>query len=260
MYKRNTHIPARAILFLLILIVIASCVPQKKIRYFQDKTEADTTQKSFVNDRGEDYKVQPGDNLYVRILSIEDRAYSFEEARGATNYYQESGIYLNSYGVDAAGNIEFPLIGKIYVENLTTKQIKDSIQSKVDEYVINTTVIVKLANFRITMLGEFQRPGKYLVYQDKINIFEAIGLAGDMTDFAKRHRTLLVRQTEDGYKTIRLDLNDQAIIESEYFYLQPNDMVYVEPVRGKQFTFVQFPYALIFSAITTALLLIEYLK
>jgi polysaccharide export outer membrane protein len=242
------------------LLILASCVPQKKIRYFQDKTDADTTQSHFVNDRGEEYKVQPGDNLYIRILSIDDRAYSFDEARGATNYYQESGIYLNSYGVDELGNIEFPLIGKIDVENLTTKQIKDSIQFKVDEYVKNTIVIVKLANFRITMLGEFQHPGKYLVYQDKINIFEAIGLAGDMTDFAKRDRTLLVRQTADGYKSIRLDLNDQTIVESDYFYLQPNDMIYVEPVRGKQFSFTQFPYALIFSAITTALLLIEYLK
>jgi polysaccharide export outer membrane protein len=243
----------------LLLLVLTSCVPQKKIRYFQDNAEADTTQTSFVNDRGEMYKVKPGDNLYIRILSIDDRAYSFEEARGATNYYQESGIYLNSYGVDELGYIEFPLIGKVNVENQTTKQIKDSLQARVDEYVKNTTVIVKLANFRITMLGEFNRPGKYLVYQDKINIFEAIGLAGDMTDFAKRNRTLLVRQTEAGYETVRLDLNDQAVVESDYFYLKPNDMVYVEPVRGKQFTFVQFPYALIFSAITTTLLLIEYL-
>jgi polysaccharide export outer membrane protein len=243
---------------LLLLIVLASCVPQKKIRYFQDMSGSDTTQTHFVNDRGEEYQVNPGDNLYIRILSIDDRAYSFEEARGATNYYQESGIYLNSYGVDEFGNIEFPLIGKIKVENLTTSQIKDSLQMRVDEYVKNTTVIVKLANFRITLLGEFQRPGKYLVYQDKINIFEAIGLAGDMTDFAKRNRTLLIRQTEDGFQSVRLDLNDRAIVESEYFYLQPNDMVYVEPVRGKQFTFIQFPYALIFSAITTTLLLIEY--
>ena len=244
---------------LLLLLVLASCVPQKKIRYFQDLSGSDTTQMRFVNDRGEEYKVKPGDNLYIRILSIDDRAYSFEEARGATNYYQESGIYLNSYGVDEAGNIEFPLIGKVNVENLTTELIKDTLQNRVDEYVKNTTVIVKLANFRITMLGEFNNPGKYLVYQDKINLFEAIGLAGDMTDFAKRNRTLLIRQTEDGFKSVRLDMNDRMIVESEYFYLQPNDMVYVEPVRGKQFTFVQFPYALIFSAITTTLLLIEYL-
>lgn len=255
MNKRIAYLPV-----ILALIMLASCVPQKKIRYFQDKSDADTTRQSFVNDKGEEYRVAPGDNLYIRIMSIDDRAYSFEEARGATNYYQESGIYLNSYGVDKDGYIEFPLIGKIYVTDLTTKDVKDSLQARVDEYVKNTTVIVKLANFRISMLGEFNHPGKYLVYQDRINIFEAVAMAGDMTDFAKRNRTLLVRQTDDGYQTVRLDLTDQTIVESEFFYLKPNDMVYVEPIRGKQFTFAQFPYALIFSAITTALLLIEYLK
>jgi len=260
MNKRIQYLPGGVVPVLLAVIMLASCVPQKKIRYFQDKTEADTTQNSFVNDRGEEYRVSPGDNLYIRIMSIDDRAYSFEESRGATNYYQESGIYMNSYGIDRDGFIEFPLIGKILVENMTIEEVKDSLQVKVDEYVKNTTVIVKLANFRVTMLGEFTRPGKYLVYQDRINIFEAIAMAGDMTDFAKRNRTLLVRETEDGYQTVRLDLNDQTIMESEFFYLKPNDMVYVEPIRGKQFTFAQFPYALIFSAITTALLLIEYFK
>lgn len=259
MKNSSTYIKSAALPALLVVLLLASCVPQRNIRYFQDKAEADTTQNNFINERdGALYMIQPGDNLYIRIQSIDDRAYSFEEARGATNYYQESGIYLNSYGVNKEGMIEFPLIGELKVANLTPKQVKDSLQMRVDEYVKNTTVIVKLANFRLTLLGEFQRPGKYLVYQDKINLFEAISLAGDMTDFAKRNRTLLIRQTSEGYKSVRLDLNDQAIVESEYFYLQPNDILYVEPVRGKQFTFIQFPYALIFSAVTTTLLLIEY--
>ena len=208
MNKKPNYFYAFTLPVLLMVMILASCVPQKKILYFQDKAKADTVQTNFVNDRSQDYRVQIGDNLYIRVLSIDEKAYSFSEARGATNYYQESGIYINSYGIDQEGNIEFPLIGKIYVENLTTKEIKDSIQARVNEYVKNTTVIVKLANFRITMLGEFQHPGKYLVYQDKINIFEAIGMAGDMTDFAKRNKTLLIRQTEDGYKAAHLDLND----------------------------------------------------
>src|SRR4030065_836641 len=117
------------------------------------------------------------------------------------NYYTESGIYLNSYTVNDSGYVEFPLIGKIMVNNFTIEQIREKIQQRVNEYVKNTIVIVKLANFRVSMLGEFKNPGKYVVYQDKINIFEAIAMAGDMTDFAKRNKVLLVRQSENGVKT-----------------------------------------------------------
>jgi polysaccharide export outer membrane protein len=108
------------------------------------------------------------------------------------------------------------------------------------------------------MVGEFNKPGKYVIYQDKINLFEAIAMAGDMTDFAKRDRVMLVRQYEKGVKTHRLNLNDYSLLESEFYYLLPNDLVYVEPLKGKQFAFSEFPYALIFTTITTTLLLIEY--
>jgi polysaccharide export outer membrane protein len=108
------------------------------------------------------------------------------------------------------------------------------------------------------MMGEFKNPGKYLVYQDKINIFEAIAMAGDLTDFAKRDKVLLVRQSEKGLKTYRLNLNDYSILESELYYLMPNDLVYVEPLKGKQFAFSEFPYLLILTTITTTLLFIDY--
>ncbi len=134
------------------------------------------------------------------------------------------------------------------------------LQAKVEDYVKNTVVIVKLANFRISMMGEFKNPGKYLVYQDKINIFEAIAMAGDMTDFAKRNKVLLVRQSEKGVKTYRINLNDYSLLESDLYYLMPNDMVYVEPLKGKQFAFSEFPYVLILSTITTTLLLISYFQ
>ncbi|MCI0472665.1 MAG: polysaccharide biosynthesis/export family protein, partial [Ignavibacteria bacterium] len=165
---------------------------------------------------------------------------------------------LNSYTVNDSGYVEFPLIGKVEVVNLTTEQIQEVLQNKVNEFIKNTVVIVKLANFRISMMGEFKNPGKYLVYQDNITIFEAISMAGDMTDFAKRNKVLLVRQTETGMKTHRLNLNDYSILESEFYYLMPNDLVYVEPLKGKQFAFSEFPYVLILSTITTTLLLIDY--
>lgn len=237
--------------------VLTSCIPQKKMLYFQDRGDKASAQQEFVNDRGAEYRVQQGDILYVRIMSIDADVYSFEQERVTTNYYSDAGIYLNSYSVDGQGNIAFPLLGNIPVEDKPVDEIQRDIQVRVDEYVKNTTVIVKLANFTVTLLGEFSKPGKYLVYQDDITIFQAIAMAGDMTDYAKRGRVVLVRQTEQGTKMHRLDLNDQEILSSDFYYLLPNDIVYVEPMRGKQFAFTEFPYGLLLSTVTLVILIVQ---
>jgi len=239
-------------------ILLASCVPMKRIRYIQDPKKESEARSDFKSAEVSEYLVHKGDNLYIKVNSLEDKNNYFNKDDNYNNYYTESGIYLNSFTVNDSGFVEFPLIGKVEVDNMTTTQIQEVLQGKVDEYIKNTVVIVKLANFRVSMMGEFQKPGKYLVYQDKITIFEAISMAGDLTDFAKRNKVLLIRQTDKGVKTHRLNLNDYSILESEFYYLMPNDMVYVEPLKGKAFAFSEFPYALIFSTITTTLLLIEY--
>ena len=245
-------------IFLTAALILSSCVPMKRIRYLQDPKNEKEVRTEFQKIDAAEYTVHKGDNLFIQVNALEDKNNYFDEPGDATNYYTESGIYLNSYTVNDSGFVEFPLIGKILVNGLTIEQIQKELQKKVDDYVKNTIVIVKLANFRIAMLGEFKAPGKYLVYQDKINIFEAIAMAGDMTDFAKRNQVLLVRQSENGVKTKRLNLNDYSMLESEYYYLMPNDLVYVEPLKGKQFAFSEFPYLLILTTITTTLLFIDY--
>jgi len=241
-------------------LFLASCVPMKRIHYMQDVDKPKTEKSDFINPRTYDYTIHPGDNLYIKINSLDQTANYFDEISNYSNYYTESGIYLNSYTVTDSGYVEFPLIGKVMVINLTLDEIRQKLQEEVNEYLKNTVVIVKLANFRVSMLGEFKNPGKYIVYQDKITIFEAIAMAGDLSDFARKNRSLLIRQTEDGTKTYRLNLNDRNILESDLYYLMPNDIVYVQQVKGKQFAFKEFPYVLIFSTITTTLLLIEYFK
>lgn len=248
------------LLVLLAAFFLASCVPMKRIRYLQDPEKSETERTDFINQRIIDYTIHPGDNLYIKVNSLDQKSNYFNESDNYNNYYTESGIYLNSYTVNDSGYVEFPLIGKVMVHNLTVEEIRKVIQEKVNEYLKNTTVIVKLANYRVSMLGEFNKPGKYIVYQDKITIFEAIAMAGDLSDFSRKDRALLVRQTETGSKTYRINLNDYNLLESDLYYLMPNDVVYVEPVKGKQFAFKEFPYALIFSTLTTTLLLIEYFR
>lgn len=247
----------------LVAFSLFSCVPQKKILYLQDYSKSDTLKSDFASKKEFIYKVQPGDNLYIRVFSLDEKTVSFFNSdQGTGNYYlnNDISVYLNSYSVNDSGYVEFPLIGNLYVKDMTVERIKNKIQEIVDEYLKETTIVVKLVSFTITIIGEVKMPGTYRVWQDDITIFEAISLAGDLTDFAKRNQVILVRQKENGTKRYMIDLNDQNILMSDLYYLQPNDLIYVEPLKSKQFTFENFPYAVIFAGITTALLMLNYIK
>ncbi len=220
--------------------------------YLQNKQES-IAKNEFVNERKEDYKVQPGDNLYINITSIDEKTTALFNKNMGTM----SGIaaYLNSYTIDDDGTIDFPLTGKIYIHNMTIEEVKAEIQKVMNEYIKETIIIVKLLNFNITMLGEVNGPGQYKVYQDEINLFEALAMAGDMSEFANRNNIKLIRQTKQGAIIHTLDLTDQNILESDFYYLMPNDIIYAEPLKGKQFAFTDFPYGLMFSTITFILVL-----
>ncbi|OYT13914.1 MAG: hypothetical protein B6I19_02650 [Bacteroidetes bacterium 4572_114] len=256
--------------FRLILILIvgtyffSSCVPMKRIEYLQQEVEkGDSPRSHFHNKGNEAYHIQPGDNLYIKVNSALAKAENFfggEDVSRSSNYYNDAGIYLNSYMVSDSGYVDFPFVGKIYVKGLSLEQAKDLIQDIVKDYLKETTVIVKLAIFKVTVIGEVNRPGIVNIYQNKMNIFELIAMAGDMTSFAKRDKIYLVRETQDGTKVIQLNLNDINILESDYYYIQPDDVVYVPPVKGKNYAFANFPYTLIFTTITTTLLLINFFK
>ena len=244
---------------IILIVLISSCVPQKKIRYLQDMPEEDTAM-NMIHQLKADYLLQPGDNLYINIFSLEEKAMSYfnREAQMRTNYYNPIGVYLNSYSVNDSGYIDFPLAGEIYVKDQTVQEVKIVLQGVIDDYLKETTVVVKLVNFAVSLLGEFRKPGQYYVYQHHINIFQAISMAGDMTDFAMRSDVTIIRQTKNGSEIKRLNLNDKRIIESEYYLLKPNDVIYAPPLKGKQFSFSNFPYGLILTSITTILVLIAF--
>lgn len=250
-------------LLILVVLLMASCVPQKKIKYLQSVVESDSA-KSFVFTPSDEYRMRIGDNLYIKVQSFDEKTYRFFNPDGGninTNaMYNDAGIYLNSYLVDGDGNISFPYIGKVQVLNQTVDEVKATMQKIIDQYLKETTLIVKMVSFKITILGEIKSPGSYPIYQDKINIFEAIARAGDLSDFANRSRVVLLRKTADGVQMHRIDLTQDKILESPYFLLQPNDIVYVEPLRGKQFAFAQFPYTILFSVISSTLLIMNYFK
>ncbi len=248
-------------LFLVFLgLLMASCVPQKKILYLQDIPKDEDSTYAFTNDRLLDYQVQPGDNLYIKINSLEEKSTTyFNEVSGSNRNTGGSNLYLNSYMVNDTGYFHFPSLGYIYVKDFTADEIQLMLERRLTEYLKNPVVIVRLASFRVTMLGEFSSPGKYDIYQSNINIFEAISLAGDMTDFAKRDKIAIIRQTPRGSKIVRVNLNDKRILESDYYFLLPNDIVYAEPIKAKQFVSTNFPYGLVFSVLSTIMLIYAFI-
>jgi polysaccharide export outer membrane protein len=181
-------------------------------------------------------------------------------AAGGYGNVNDAGMYLQSYTINDAGYLEFPMIGEIYVRNMNINEIRDLLTEKLKEYLLELVVIVKLVNYNLTMLGEVRRPGQYKVYQTDINLFEAVSMAGDFTDFANRNKIAIIRQTKAGSKVIYIDMTKRDILSSDYYYLKPNDIIYAQPVRGKQFAFATFPYGVVFGFISTTILLINYFQ
>lgn len=247
---------------LLLAIVFASCVPQKKMLYLKEAEMISEAQsKNYVNERSIDYKLQPGDNLYIRALNMVDERSSAllngETSNRSSNYMSnDANIYLQSYNIDEEGCIELPLTGKVEVKNLTVEEAKNKLQAELDKYVNQTMLVVKLSNFNLTLLGEVTKPGMYKVYQSQINLFEAISMAGNMTDFAKRDKVKIIRQTDNGSEIVTVDMGQADILSSPYYYLKPNDIIYVEPLPIKQWGFTTFPYSTVLSVSSLAVTLI----
>lgn len=230
----------------------------------QPTHEDSTNRTEFATPAYQEYHLGVGDNLYIKVRSLDAKSNDFFNNMGSSGNsnaaYSDAGIYLNSYNVDQEGNINFPFVGPINVIGLTLDETQERIAEILNEYLKETTITVKLVNFNITLVGEIRKPGEYKVYQDKINIFEVVAMAGDITDYGNRNEVKLMRKTDDGTALHIIDLTREDILESPYFYLKPNDVIYIEPLKGKQFAFATFPYGLLFSTISLTLVLLTFFK
>ena len=241
-----------------VMSIMTSCVSQKKILYLQHEQMSDSIASiEYQNKRSFDYKVQPGDNLYIRVSSMDKNFSEFFNSGGTNNITTSSNtqrssgnanIYLNGFNVSDDGTIDFPYAGKIYVKDLTIDEIQQKIQNIIAEYQKETIVYVKLGLFNLTILGEVRNPGQYQVYQSDINLFQAMALAGNATDFANKKNVKIIHQTTEGSQIVRVNMNDADILENPQYYLKPNDIIYVEPLGIKRYGFTSIPYSTIFSA------------
>jgi polysaccharide biosynthesis/export protein len=255
------------IVFSALLIVLYSCTSQKELAYLNNLPETEGVASFTMEIPG--YKIQPRDVLYITVKAMtpEGRIIDFLIPAGSNTGYQitgEAGGYLYGYDVNSEGNIILPAIGNIKVEGLTLEDARKIIQESADKVFKSATVECKLLSFKFTVIGEVKNPGTYINYNNYLTVLEAIGRAGGIGDFGKRDRVLVVRPAEKGSKTYRLNLQDKAILNSDAYFLLPNDVVIVETQSHKVFNLNLPTFAFIIttvtSTITTTLLLIDYFK
>lgn len=230
-------------LFLILLASVSSCMTSGKYVYLRKKTDSVRTFNDTIG-----YRLKTGDNLMIGFKSLDEKA-DFIFKRDVIGI-SESYLYLNSYTINDSGMVSLPVLGDFYLVNKTVNEVTDEISEKVDEYFTESTVFVKLAEYRISLLGEVKKPGSYLLYTNHINILEALAHAGDVTSMANKKKVKILRKSNGQIKSEVLDLTKPECIQSEFFYLKPNDIVYVKPIGLKYFEENISPFRTIFLGVS----------
>lgn len=238
MYKHIPQIKIFLFLTSFFLLSLSSCVVTKKSVYFNDLPLDSTTAVSLAEFN--EPVIQSDDILSITIQTVDVDAtaavnqVSTVPAVGASSASTVGNQVIRGFLVDKDGNVAIPMLGNIKVVGLTTYQARQLIAANASKFFKDPTVQVRFANFKITVIGEVAKPATYTVPNEKVTLLDAIGLAGDLTIYGKRENVMLIRDNANGEKEfIRFNLNSYDTFKSPYFYLQQNDVIYVEPSKGK---------------------------
>ncbi|KRD07505.1 sugar transporter [Flavobacterium sp. Root901] len=224
-------------IFLLISTLFTSCIPLNDLVYLQDKNTS-SEQNNIASVESKPYRLQVNDVLSVNIKAIDPKLVSiFNKAESNIDAKSESTLYFDGFTVDDHGNIRIPILGEINVIGYTLEEVRIKIEKKLlEEYFkseANIFVTVKLAGFRYTINGEVASTGTKTLFKDNVNIMEAVANAGDITTVGNRKAVMVIRQTPTGVLMNEIDLTDVNVMKSPYYYLQPNDYIYVKPLKQK---------------------------
>jgi polysaccharide export outer membrane protein len=246
--------------FTITIGLLSSCVTHRDLAYLKDKNE---NIKAYKEAELPDYRLKPNDELYIQISSLDEAAANVFSKSGQDpniGYIQPYGASLLAYSIDKEGYLFLPVIGKILVKDKTIAEVIVILKDSLNHILNQPVVSVKLVNRFVSVLGEVKNPGHFSYSQDKFNIYDAIGLAGDITDYGNRTKVMLIRNENGENLRINIDLTKSEILTSDYFFMRPNDIIYVVPLRKKFWGFNQFPFSLLLSAITTGLLIYTIVK
>ena len=238
------HIYNKAVSILIVIFTV-SCVPTNKLSYFNDINEIE---EPGVNPRTQKL-IMPFDKLYIKVLSIDPQTSQIFNSVEEMRYGVSNSVI--GYLVDESGNINFPFVGNINVGSLTTTEASAKIQNALNDYVSNTSIIVKFVDNQVTVMGEVQRQGVFPFSQDKLTIYEAIGLGGGLSRYGDRKNIILIRNEGDKIMHYKLNLSDSKISDKETYYILPNDVLVVEPLKAISSSYSNITYTTVLSSITT---------
>jgi len=247
------------------ILLATSCTSQKKLAYLNNLPETGG-EETFTMDIP-DYIIQPRDVLYITVKAMTPEGTITDFLSSGSNVginlaQGESGGSLFGYNVNPDGYITLAAVGQIKVSGLTLEETRKALQELAEKVFKNSTVECKLLSFKFTVIGEVRAPGAYINYNNYLTVLEAIGRAGGVGDYGDRNRVLVVRPIDKGTKTFRINLQDKKILSSEAYFLLPNDVVIVEPLKQKIFNMnlptFSFIFTTVTSTITMTLLLINY--
>jgi len=245
-----------------LVLLLSSCNQYKRFTYLQAPI---VERDSFYTNKLTPYKLQPNDNLYIKITSPVDKATEelfTSKTEGTSSMFggQGGGLYLMGYIVDIEGFIYLPVLGKIHVSGNTVDEVRQKVQDLVGKMSSNMHVEIKLLSFKVAVLGEINSPGQLTVLSDRANILEVLAMAGDLSYNGNRKKILILRSYENGTQPIEVDLTKRSLLKSDLYYLKPNDIIYIEPYKTTAFRMRIAEYSQFLTLITstiTAVLLIN---
>ncbi|HRN99265.1 MAG TPA: polysaccharide biosynthesis/export family protein, partial [Flavobacterium sp.] len=217
----------RLVLVAFFAILLQSCGSRREMVYannIQDKAYEQVTQYEPV--------LQPDDLLTIQVLGENQEVtvpFNLPEMGQNDSEYRNIRTYL----IDNQGYIDFPVLGRVKLSGLTRTEAREKLVKMLSEYIVNPTVNFRIVNYKVSVLGEVLRPGNYNSQGERITLLEALGLAGDLTIYGRRDNILLIRETEGKKEHTRINLADAGFIDSPYYYLKQNDIIYVEPNKTK---------------------------
>ncbi len=224
---------------LCIVLFLQSCIPNKKLIYLQEKGGKAITDGN-LEEMSKPYKIQVNDILYIDIKASDPALvaiFNINESEDQAQIINNGGLYFAGYVVDVHGNIRLPILNEVNVLGFTAAEVRQKIEESLLKNYLNESsnvfVTVKLAGLNYSVLGEVAQPGNNILFQERVNVLEAIATAGDALVTGNREDVLIIRQYPDGKQIHHVDLTDKNLLNSPYFYILPNDMIYVKPLNQK---------------------------
>ncbi|PTX21460.1 polysaccharide export outer membrane protein [Pontibacter mucosus] len=222
-------------LFFCCLLFLVGCSP-RNLTYLSDLKEQETKEEEIINNV--EPTIQANDILDITITSLSAESNvmfnsGIIQVGGGSGNNPGASVKPVGYQVDKNGYVLIPVLGKVHLAGLTKEEAKERLTSVLSKYARDPIVDMRYMNFKITVIGEVNNPSTFTVPHERINVLEALGLAGDMTPYGKRENVLILREQDGKRITSRVNLNNKEVLNSPYFYLQQNDIVYVEPDKVK---------------------------